>query len=104
MYCLQNSKMNHQTLNMPKAKCSKNTMVIGYFGIKLTSPSWTCNVKDLRTEEWPSGPAYLIVEELEARFKPMDMFSKAEQKTKVGQLKYTRKDRTLIIFVQRSKA
>ena len=42
----------------------------------------------LRTKEWPSGRAYLIAEELEETFRPKDMFSKAEQKTKLGQLKY----------------
>ena len=45
-------------------------------------------VKNLRTEEWPSGRAYLIAEELEETYRPKDMFSKAEQKTNLGQLKY----------------
>ena len=42
----------------------------------------------MRTEEWPSGCAYLIAEKLEDTFRPKDMFSKSEQKTEVGQLKY----------------
>ena len=63
-------------------------MVMGYFGITLTSPKWMIKVENLRTKEWPSGCAYLIAEELEETFRPKDMLSKAERNTKVGQLKY----------------
>ena len=43
-----------------KDNCSKNTIVIGYFGITLTSLTLMIKVKKLRTAECPSGPAYLI--------------------------------------------
>ena len=75
MYCYRSSKTNCQTLNMPKAK-QRNR--------KITA----VKVKNLRTEEWPSGRACLIAKELGETFRPKDVFSKAEQKTKVGQLKY----------------
>ena len=42
----------------------------------------------MRTEEWPSGRAYLIAEELKEMFRPKDMFLKADQKIKLGQLEY----------------
>ena len=61
---------------------------MGYFGISLTSPKWMIKVKNSRTEEWPSGRAYLIAEELEETFRPKDILSKADQKKKLGQLKY----------------
>ena len=63
-------------------------MVMWYFKLTLTSPKWMIEVKHLRTKEWPSGRAHLIAEELEETFRPKDMFSKAEQKKKLGQLKY----------------
>ena len=53
-----------------KDNCSKNIMVMGYFGITLTSPKWMIKVEHLRTEEWPSGCAYLITEEPEETFRP----------------------------------
>ena len=59
-------------------------MVMGYFGITLTSPTWMIKVKNLKTEEWPSGCAYMITDELKKTFRPKDMFSKAEQTMKVG--------------------
>ena len=43
-----------------KGNCSKNIQVMGFFGITLTSPKWMTKVEKLRTEEWPSGRAYLI--------------------------------------------
>ena len=76
-----------QTKKM-KDNCSKNRQVMGFFGVTLTSAKWMTKVEKSRTEEWPSGLAYLIAEELEETFRPKDMFSKAEQKTKLGQLKY----------------
>ena len=45
-------------------------------------------VENSRTDEWPSGHTYLIAEELKETFRPKDTFSKADQKTKLGQLKY----------------
>ena len=71
-----------------KDNCSKNRQVMGFFVVTLTSAKWMTKVKKLRTEEWPSGRAYLIAEEPKETFRPKDMFSKAEQKTKLGQLKY----------------
>ena len=71
-----------------KDNCSKNRQVMGFSGITLTFPKWMLNVENSRTEEWPSGCAYLIAEELEETFRPMDMFSKADQEAKVDQLKY----------------
>ena len=47
-------------------------------------------VKNLKTKEWPSGCAYMIADEPKKTFRPKDMFLKAEQKTKLGQLKYTK--------------
>ena len=54
----------------------------------MAPPKWKIKVKKLRTEEWPSGCAYLFAEELEETFRPKDMFLKADQKTRLGQLKY----------------
>ena len=71
-----------------KENCNKNRMVVGYFGIILTSPKWMSKVENSKTEEWPSCCAYLIAEELEETVRSKDMFSKAEQNTKLGQLKY----------------
>jgi hypothetical protein len=71
-----------------KDNCSKNRQVMGFFGVTLTSAKWMTKVEKSRTEDWPSGLAYLIADELEETFRPKDMFSKAEQKTKLGQLKY----------------
>ena len=34
---------------------------------------------------------YMIAEELGQTFRPKDMFSKAEQRTKLGQLKYKKR-------------
>ena len=45
-------------------------------------------VENLKTEEWPSGRAYLIAEELEETYRPKDMLLKADKKTKLGKLKY----------------
>ena len=45
-------------------------------------------VENSKTGKWPSGRTYIITEELEETFRPKDMFSKAEQKTRLGQLKY----------------
>ena len=42
----------------------RNRMVMGYFGITLTSPKWLTKVKNSKTKEWPSGPAYLVIEKL----------------------------------------
>ena len=71
-----------------KDNCSQNRQVMGFFGITLTSPKWMIKAEKSRTEEWPSGRVYLIVEELKETFRPMDVFSKAHQKTILGQLKY----------------
>ena len=71
-----------------KEGCSKNIMVMGYFGITLTSPKWMIKVKNLKTKGWPSGCAYMVVEVPAETFLPKDMFLKAEQNTKLGQLKY----------------
>ena len=45
-------------------------------------------VKILKIEEWHSGHAYMIADELEKTFRSTDMYSKADEKTKLGQLKY----------------
>ena len=63
-------------------------MVMGYYEITLISPKLMIKVKNSKTEEWPSGRAWLIAEELKETYRPKDMFSKTEEKTKVGQLKY----------------
>ena len=84
---LETEHAEGQTKKM-KDNCSKISQVVGFFGVTLTSAKWMTKVKKSRTEDWPSGLAYLIAEELEETFRPKDMFSKAEQKTKLGQLKY----------------
>ena len=61
---------------------------MGFFGITLISSKWMIKVENSRIEEWPSGRAYLIAEELKKMLRPKDVFSKAYQKTKLGQLKY----------------
>ena len=71
-----------------KEKYRKNRMVMSYFGITLTSPKWMIKVKNLKTKGWPSGCAYMVVEVPAETFLPKDMFLKAEQNTKLGQLKY----------------
>ena len=63
-----------------KENCSKNRQVMGFFGVTLTSAKWMTKVEKSRNEEWPSGLAYLIAEELEETFRPKDMFSEADQK------------------------
>ena len=55
-------------------------MVTGYFGITLTSPKWMIKVKKLKAEEWPSGCAYMIAEELEETFRPKDIYSRKMSK------------------------
>ena len=85
---LSDSEYAKSQTRKQKDNCSKKIMVTGYFGIRLTSPTWMIKVNNLRTEEWPSGCAYLIAEELEELFRPRDVFSKAEEKTKIGQLKH----------------
>jgi hypothetical protein len=58
-----------QTKN-EKRGYSKNRMVVSYFRITLTSPKWMTKVKNLKTEEWPSGRAYMIADELKREFRP----------------------------------
>ena len=69
---------------MQKEKGKGNRMVMEYLGIPLTSPKWMIEVENSKTEEWPSGHTYMIAEEPEETFRPKDMFSKAEKKTKIG--------------------
>ena len=83
----------------------RNRMVMGYFGITLTSPKWMIKVENSKTEEWPSCCAYTIADELKKTFRPNDMFSKVEQKTKLCQLEYKKgKNQTLTVLVQQSEA
>ena len=65
---------------------------MGFFNIALTSEKWTTKVKKLRTEEWPSGCAYLIAEELEEKFRPKDMFSKANNNQPDSNVKSSSED------------
>ena len=74
-------------------------MVMGYFGIILTSPKWMINIETSKTKEWPSGRAYEVADELKKRFRPTDIFLKAEQRTKLGQLNL-RKEQILTILLQ----
>ena len=87
--------MNCRDLNMTMAKrrkkrttAARTKMVMGYFGLPLPSPKWMIKVNTNKNKEWPSGCAHLIVEEPEETFRHKDLFSKAKQKTKLGQLKY----------------
>ena len=54
-----------------KDNCSKNRMVMGYFGKRLTSPKWMIKVENSKTKEWSSGCAYMIADELKKRLGPM---------------------------------
>ena len=67
-----------------KDNCSKIILVMGYFQIQLTSQKRIIKVESSKTEKWPSGRTYLIVKELKETFRPKDMFSKPEQKTRIG--------------------
>jgi hypothetical protein len=42
----------------------------------------------LKSKEWPDGLAYKVADELRKKFRPKDMLSKAEQRTKFGHLKF----------------
>jgi hypothetical protein len=60
---------------------------MGYLGITLTSPKWMIKVEKTKSEKWPSGLTYEVAEALKKKYRPNDMLSKAEQKTKLGLLK-----------------
>jgi hypothetical protein len=70
-----------------KKNAEKNRMVMGYLGITLTSPKWMIKVEKTKSEKWPSGLAYEVAKALKKRYRPNDMLSKAEQKTKLGLLR-----------------
>ena len=92
---LPDSEYANSQTKKQRDNCNKKRMVMDYFGITLTSLKLMIKVKNLRTEEWPSGRAYLLVEELEETFRPKDMFSNSDS---------TRKDRTLTVLVRQIEA
>ena len=92
-YCLSSTKLPGSKYARSQSKkekeiFSKNRMVVGYFGIRWSSLKWMTKVENSKTKKWPSGCTYKVADELVKTFRPQDIFSKAEQSTKLDQLKF----------------
>ena len=60
---------------------------MGYLGMALVSSQWTVKVAETKTDKWPSGRAFAVMEMLLKKYRPKETLLKAHQKKKLMKLK-----------------
>jgi hypothetical protein len=64
----------------------KNEMAISSFTMSFTREGIMRLISQSKTKEWPDGLAYLVVKELNKKYRPIDIISKVEMRQRLNQV------------------
>jgi hypothetical protein len=76
----------------------RNDMVVSSFTMAFTKEGITRLVSRLKTKEWPNGLAYLVVKELNNKFRPKDIISKVEMRQRLNQVSMKKGSNPAVLF------
>ena len=70
-----------------KEAVKENTLVVGLFGIVITGAALLRKIEKMKSPEWPNGCGYLIADMMLTKYRPNDILSLGDQKTKLLELR-----------------
>jgi hypothetical protein len=86
--------------NKKRLAKQRNLMAISCLTMAFQHDALLNILEQSETAEWPSGLAYVVVDELFKKYKPVDIISRGEMRTRLSQAKMKVEDDPRILFNQ----
>jgi hypothetical protein len=87
-----------------RAARNRNLMAISCLTMAFQDDALLNMIEQLETANWPSGLAYLVVDELSRKYRPVDIISRVEMRTKLSKVTMKSSDDPRVLLRHLSKA